>query len=181
MRWSLSVRHKVYNIISKCDIIGICTSEGCSSCRILYDGEGCCNKWNSYAGWTELYWTYVAITIVVYVAFNIWIGYEIYIFIRSREGKSKWNLVSQGLLVVFLYAFSKINRKSCFDISVRLLYYAIDPDGYRGIFNREAEGIMFWLPVWLITIVSYLIILYWYSHNHFSYLTRLGLNCKAIL
>ena len=82
---------------------GTCSGDECSTCKMFYEGKDCCKYWADYKDWTSLFWTYDAIVLSVASILLVATVYQIYLFWQIRRGKTKWTLVSQSFLGIFLY------------------------------------------------------------------------------
>eukprot|EP01116_Phalansterium_solitarium_P014912 TRINITY_DN3281_c0_g1_i1.p1 TRINITY_DN3281_c0_g1~~TRINITY_DN3281_c0_g1_i1.p1 ORF type:complete len:467 (+),score=47.41 TRINITY_DN3281_c0_g1_i1:102-1502(+) len=143
--------------ISDCSGNGVCESGTCK-CIPAFRGMYCEEAWmESIPGWSECFTTFSVCLVVASAASLAFSSYQLWRYVfRPEHGQKRWTVVSQSLGVI---AIGNI---------VRLILFAIDPYGYRGILPTPAVALMLNFSTVLWAIGGFLVMMYWCELVHLT-------------
>jgi len=134
-----------------CGKHGVFTDGSCL-CDAYYQSDNCTITWGSDHAWNSLWIFYITITIFTQLIIIIFSVYQVVMTIRSEW--IKWSVVTHILLLAFFAAL------------LRIIDFAVDPHGFRGIIPYETILFDFSEVMWVAG--AYCLFFYWIELQQMS-------------
>ena len=147
---------------------GTCQNSECV-CEKFFKGNNCEEKWSDDDGWLAFWIIFIVYTTVIHTVLIALFSYQL------KLQKLEKNIVTFALLLLIGGSAGTIILLIFLTwASVRVVNFAVDGQGFTGIFPQALEIFMYYLPAVFWFLCYYIVTFYWLRLSRSSRLTELN-------